>query len=96
MIRGAYDRRIYYRYLVDGTKLSLGLSSSTAPQRYIGSWVYDNGKFESSSFGGGRLASEGNTTEAHYFLTDHLGSTRVAAKVTPTGCNDFDRKSLTR
>ena len=28
----------------------------------------------------------------HYFLTDHLGSTRVVAKVTPTGREDLDRK----
>ena len=92
MIRGEYDRRIYYRYLADGTKLSMGSSTSTATQRYIGSLVYDNGKFESSSFGGGRLVSEGNTTAAHYFLTDHLGSTRVVAKVTSTGREDLDRK----
>ena len=94
MIRGAYDRRIYYRYLSDGTKLSLGLSSSTATQRYIGSLVYDNGKFESASFGGGRLVGTNNGTdsEAHYFVTDHLGSTRVVAKVTSAGCEDLDRK----
>ena len=94
MIRGAYDRRIYYRYLSDGTKLSLGLSSSTATQRYIGSLVYDNGKFESASFGGGRLVGTNNGTdsEAHHFVTDHLGSTRVVAKVTSAGCEDLDRK----
>ncbi|WP_417013571.1 RHS repeat domain-containing protein, partial [Alistipes sp.] len=34
----------------------------------------------------------GNTTAAHYFLTDHLGSTRVVAKVTSAGCEDLDRK----
>mgnify|MGYP000029393223 CR=1 FL=1 len=38
------------------------------------------------------ISPEGNTTEAHYFLTDHLGSTRVVAKVTPTGRIDLDRK----
>ena len=94
MIRCEYDRRMYYRYLADGTKLSLGLSSSTATQRYIGSLVYDNGKFESASFGGGRLVGTNNGTdsEAHYFVTDHLGSTRVVAKVTSAGCEDLDRK----
>ena len=45
-------------------------------------------------FGGGRIVGTNNSanSEAHYFLTDHLGSTRVVAKVTPTGRIDLDRK----
>ena len=85
------DYSDYYRYLADGTKI-LHEYSDGQQDEYRGSLVYySNGEF-SAPFGGGRLVSEGNTTEAHYFLTDHLGSTRVVAKVTPTGCEDLDRK----
>ena len=64
------------------------------PTRYAGSLVYNNGTFESASFGGGRIigTNDGTSSEVHYFLTDHLGSTRVVAKVTPTGREDLDRK----
>ena len=83
---------MYYCYLSDGTKLSLGSSTSTLTQRYRGSLVYNNGQFESASFGSGRIVGTDNGSEVHYFLTDHLGSTRVVAKVTPTGREDLDRK----
>ena len=85
---------MYYCYLSDGTKLSLGSSTSTLTQRYRGSLVYNNGQFESASFGGGRIVGTNNgaNSEVHYFLTDHLGSTRVVAKVTPTRREDLDRK----
>ena len=59
---------------------------------YYGSLVYNNGQFESASFGGGRIVGTDNGSEVHYFLTDHIGSTRVVAKVTPTGREDLDRK----
>ncbi len=59
---------------------------------YAGSLVYDQGSFESAAFGGGRIVGTYDDSEAHYFLTDHLGSTRVVAKVTPTGREDLDRK----
>ena len=59
---------------------------------YYGSLVYDDGTFESASFGGGRIVGTDNGSEVHYFLTDHLGSTRVVAKVTSMGRVDLDRK----
>ncbi len=81
------DYSDYYRYLADGTKI---LHEYKDGQRtlYIGSLVYDDSEGVSASFGGGRIVG----SEAHYFLTDHLGSTRVVAKVTATGRQDIDRK----
>ena len=65
-----------------------------APVRHTGSLVYDNGTFESASFGGGRIVATNNgaNSEVHYFLTDHLGSTRVVTKITPADREDLDRK----
>ena len=60
--------------------------------RYVGSLVYSDDGFESASFGGGRIVGTSTGSEVHYFLTDHLGSTRVVVKVTPMGRIDLDRK----
>ena len=88
------DMGLYYTYLSDGTKIKVCGYDDNEPTRYAGSLVYNNGTFESASFGGGRIVGTNNGTnsEVHYFLTDHLGSTRVVAKVTPTGREDLDRK----
>ena len=88
---GGGDYSDYYDYLADGTKI-LHEYSDGQQDRYIGSLVYYNTGEVSVPFGGGRLVSAGNTTAAHYFLTDHLGSTRVVAKVTSAGRKDLDRK----
>ena len=88
------DMGLYYTYLSDGTKIEVCGYDDSEPTRYIGSLVYNDGTFESASFGGGRIVGTNNgaNSEVHYFLTDHLGSTRVVAKVTPTGREDLDRK----
>ena len=85
---------LYYAYLADGTKVAAASYAELYPVRYAGSLVYDDGSFESASFGGGRIVGTNNgaNSEVHYFLTDHLGSTRVVAKVTATGRQDIDRK----
>ena len=82
-----------YEYLIDGTKIRHEAWDGR-DHVYIGSLVYDNGKFESASFGGGRIVgtNNGSSSEVHYFVTDHLGSTRVVAKVTSAGRQDLDRK----
>ena len=86
------DMGLYYTYLSDGTKIEVCGYDDNEPTRYAGSLVYNDGTFESASFGGGRIVGTNNGSEVHYFLTDHLGSTRVVAKVTPTGREDLDRK----
>ena len=80
----------WYGYLADGTKIQH--ETWDRQYMYYGSLVYNNGQFESASFGGGRIVGTYDDSDAHYFLTDHLGSTRVVAKVTPTGREDLDRK----
>ena len=88
------DMGLYYTYLSDGTKIKVCGYDDNEPTRYAGSLVYNDGTFESASFGGGRIVGTNNgaNSEVHYFLTDHLGSTRVVAKVTLTGREDLDRK----
>ena len=85
------DYSNYYGYLADGTKVQHDAWDGRN-HAYRGSLVYNNGQFESASFGSGRIVGTDNGSEVHYFLTDHLGSTRVVAKVTPTGREDLDRK----
>ena len=85
------DYSNYYGYLADGTKVQHDAWDGRQ-HVYYGSLVYDDGTFESASFGGGRIVGTDNGSEVHYFLTDHLGSTRVVAKVTTAGRDDLDRK----
>ncbi|MDR1552450.1 MAG: hypothetical protein LBS69_03170 [Prevotellaceae bacterium] len=48
---------------------------------YLGSLVYTRGNntltLESTNFGGGRINKTNNAYDINYFITDHLGSTRV-------------------
>jgi len=69
-----------YTYLADGTKAGV-VDDSNNGFVYLGSMVYNkNGndiELESTSFGGGRINATNNNYEVNYFITDHLGSTRV-------------------
>ena len=85
------DYAEYYDYLADGTKMRHEYQDGQE-RIYAGSLVYDQGVFESAPFGGGRIVGTYDDSEAHYFLTDHIGSTRVVAKVTTAGRDDLDRK----
>ena len=85
------DYSDYYDYLADGTKIQHEYSDGKQ-DRYIGSLVYEYESAPTMSFGGGRIVGTSTGSEVHYFQTDHLGSTRVVAKVTPTGRIDLDRK----
>jgi RHS repeat-associated protein len=68
-------------YIADGTKAS-AVDSANKGFDYLGSFVYVNDNnartFESTNFGGGRINRTGtNAYDINYFITDHLGSTRV-------------------
>ena len=71
---------VNYAYLSDGTKLSATDADGNG-LIYAGSLVYrkQNGNLslESAGFNGGRFIVTNNRVEPHYFLTDHLGSTRA-------------------
>ena len=69
-----------YDYLADGKKIRHDAWDGRN-HAYRGSLVYNGGAFESASFGDGRIVGTNNgaNSEVHYFLTDHLGSTRVVA-----------------
>lgn len=80
-----------YTYLADGTKLAV-MTAGGSGKLYVGSLVYDverdpdsgdieSVSLESAAFGGGRFrvshTSSGETYIPNYYITDHLGSTRV-------------------
>jgi RHS repeat-associated protein len=95
-----------YTYLADGAKLGVETDSiipgaSEFAQRYtkgfdyLGSFVYSSEQrvrtFESTSFAGGRIQKTNSTYEINYYITDHLGSTRVVVSSggTVAGTNDY-------
>ena len=75
-----------YKYVADGTKAS-AIGDNGVGFEYLGSLVYNNNNgpktLESTSFGGGRINKSNSDYEIDYFITDHLGSTRVI--VNPAG-----------
>jgi RHS repeat-associated protein len=69
-----------YTYLADGVKAAV-IGDDNKGFDYLGSFVYNNDNnvktLESTNFGGGRINKTNNTYDINYFITDHLGSTRV-------------------
>ena len=69
-----------YKYIADGKKAST-VDENGMGFDYLGSLVYNNDNdvrtLESTTFGGGRINATNNGYDINYFITDHLGSTRV-------------------
>ncbi|MDR1552343.1 MAG: hypothetical protein LBS69_02615 [Prevotellaceae bacterium] len=69
-----------YTYIADGTKAGVKDSAGKGFD-YLGTFVYTNENnvrtLESTNFGGGRINKTNNAYDINYFITDHLGSTRV-------------------
>jgi len=69
-----------YTWLADGTKCAV-VDNTTNGYDYLGSLIYNRSgsvrTLESAAFGGGRFVNTNNTILPYYYITDHLGSTRV-------------------
>jgi uncharacterized protein RhaS with RHS repeats len=69
-----------YIWLADGTKCAV-VDNTTNGYDYLGSLIYSRSgsvrTLESAAFGGGRFVNTNNTILPYYYITDHLGSTRV-------------------
>ena len=71
-----------YTYLADGTKIK-AVNAYNGGSDYVGSFKYNrngsNISLESVATAGGRTYKTSGGYEARYFVTDHLGSTRLIA-----------------
>ena len=71
-----------YTYLADGCKYKT-INASGGGYDYVGSFKYNrtgsNITLESVAASGGRIYKTSNGYEARYFVSDHLGSTRLVA-----------------
>ena len=74
-----------YTYLADGTKLAV-IDNLNNGFDYLGSFVYKRESsaltLESTPFAGGRILKTNSGYDINYYITDHLGSTRVVASST--------------
>lgn len=73
-----------YTWLSDGTKCAV-VDNTTNGYDYLGSLIYSRSgstrTLESAVFGGGRFVNTNNTVLPYYYITDHLGSTRVITNI---------------
>lgn len=87
----------YYRYLADGTKMSVTYNFGGG-FLYLGSARFELNDgiptFESVPFSGGRIVKTSNGCLAQYHFTDHLGSTRVVAEQ-GNQWTDIERRNYT-
>ena len=76
-----------YTYLADGTKIK-AVNALGVGFDYIGSFKYNrsnsNITLESVASAGGRIYKTSSGYEARYFISDHLGSTRLVASANGT------------
>ncbi len=81
--------RDFYTYLADGTKCAV-IGDYDAGFDYIGSLLYlkteEDTLLASAAFGSGRIVATSQSSVPHYYLCDHLGSTR--AIVTQAGVTE--------
>ena len=96
-----YDREFAFRYLADGTKLSVLDWMNSAAIRYVGPFRYEvesDGELSllDAEADGGRFLRSGGTRgsysyQTYYHITDHLGSVRavVTDSGTPVELNDY-------
>ena len=82
-----------YLYLADGTKVQ-AIGETGQGYEYVGSLRLSvngsNVDIESIPFAGGRIVKTTNGYEPHYYITDHLGSTRTIVKPKATVVAEFD------
>lgn len=87
VIQDGTDIKVRYTYAADGTKLS-AVDDSGEGYFYIGSFKYNcNGStldLESVASSGGRIYKTNTGYDKRYFISDHLGSTRVVLSATGT------------
>ena len=92
-ITAADGTKIDYSYLSDGTKFR-AVSETGVNHLYTGSlrWKLQGGTITPESFAiaGGRATLEANGWTAHYYITDHLGSTRAVANTSGNAFATFD------
>ena len=92
-IAAADGKKTNYSYMSDGTKFR-AVSETGVNYLYTGSlrWRIQDGTITPESFAvaGGRATFDGNGWQTHYYITDHLGSTRAVTNASGDVLATFD------